>query len=70
MPDFLRNISKKIKKSKKMSKSFELISSLKKIFYFHAYGQILKVSKYFFIKKTTKNLHLSHVFKSKNKYRN
>jgi len=53
-----------------MSKSFELISSLKKIFYFHAYGQILKVSKYFFIKKTTKNLHLSHVFKSKNKYRN
>jgi len=51
----LQNISKKFKTFfKKISKTFKLISHLKKkekIFYFHAYGQILKIFLAYFHKK-------------------
>jgi len=50
IPGFLQNISKKKFKtfSKKSQKLLNQISLLKKIFCFHAYGQILKIFQAYF----------------------
>jgi len=50
IPDFLQNISKKNSKKSQFFK-ISFLFKYKKIFYFYAYGQILKFSKYIFLKR-------------------
>jgi len=51
IPDFLRNISKTNSKKSQLFKISFPFQNTKKIFYFYAYGQILKFSKYIFLKR-------------------